>query len=178
MFDIDNIIRTAEKYLPTENHLPIWGVMTMSPEAIAEVFGKDREDKKDVSHIEVGDDDNFYDVVAAVRDMVLNSSLDAGETEAMMDAIDHICDAHGNDLSIIKDDYRKLKDEYYRKIKENLDNQVRLELVAKLLGLIKEARKNGVIDTNTTVKITPNQVCFYKDGCEDDKKRTYSVASI
>ena len=163
MLDFDNIIRIAKKYTPE------MVVLNLSPEVIADIFGKDYENKKDVSHIEVGDDDSFYDVVAAVRDMVLNSSLDSGETEAMMDAIDHICDAHGNDLSIIQDDYRKLKDEYYRKIKENLDksNRMRLELVHKLFSTIKEARKNGVIDANTTVKITPNRVYFYKDENED-----------
>lgn len=163
MIDIDNIIRTAKK------HTPRMVVLNFPMEAIADILGKDYEEKKDVSHIEVNDDDNFYDVVAAVRDMILNSSLDTGETEAMMDAIDHICDAHGNDLSMMQDDYDKLQAEYYRKIKENIDkgNRMRLELVHKLFITVKEARKNGVIDASTTVKITPNRVYFYKDENED-----------
>lgn len=84
-----------------------------------DIFHKNTDELFDTSHPEISEDDNFYDVVAVVRDMVLNSNLNKDEIKAIMDGLDKVCDAHGNDLTILKKTYNQLNclnKEYYEKM--------------------------------------------------------------
>lgn len=113
MFNIKKVKCLVKKYTPD--------IITINPflKNVHNIFHKNDDEIFDTSHPEISDSDNFYDIIAVVRDMVLNSNLNKDEIEAIMDGLDKVCDAHGNDLTILKDTYNKLNclnKEYYGKL--------------------------------------------------------------